>query len=237
MLVEKAPGFVQFTKDGVRYVMDLQKSLYGLAQSPRNWSKTIDPKLIEIGFVPLKSDSCVYIYQHKDTTVIITLYVDDLLIIGCDITVIHGLKEKLMEKLNMSDCGNVSARSGHAGHPRPCEGIAHRLSGVLHRIYSRAVRHGQLQAPEHSRLRFRTVNGATGGVLGKVDTQRYEAIVGSVMYLAKLKRYDIMCACSQLARALSKPSKVHMGAAKHLLRYLAGTKDFPITYKRGKFQG
>ena len=52
MLVEMAPGFVQFTTDGVRYVMDLQKSLYGLAQSPRNWWKTVDPKLIEIGFVP-----------------------------------------------------------------------------------------------------------------------------------------------------------------------------------------
>ena len=26
-----------------------------------------------------------------------------------------------------------------------------------------------------------------------------------------------------------------MGAAKHLLRYLASTKDFAITYKRGKF--
>ena len=55
------------------------------------------------------------------------------------------------------------------------------------------------------------------------------------MYLAQGTRYEIRYACSQLARALSKPSKVHMGAAKHLLRYLAGTKDFAITYKRGKF--
>ena len=65
------------------------------------------------------------------------------------------------------------------------------------------------------------------------------------MYLAQVTRYDIMYACSQLARALSKPSEVHMGAAKHLLRYLAGTKDFATptgrhqglchTYKRGKF--
>ena len=50
----------------------------------------------------------MYIYQHKGTTVIITLYVDDLLIIGCDITVINGIKEKLMEKFKLSDLGNVS---------------------------------------------------------------------------------------------------------------------------------
>ena len=108
VLVEMAPGFVQFTKDGVRYVVDLHKSLYGHAQSSRNWWKTIDPKLFEIGFVPLKSDSCVYVYQHKGTTVTITLYVDDLLIIGCGITVINGIKWKLMEKFKMRDLGNVS---------------------------------------------------------------------------------------------------------------------------------
>ena len=50
----------------------------------------------------------MYIYRHKGTPVIITLYVDDLLIIGCDITVINGIKEKLMEKFKMSDLGNMS---------------------------------------------------------------------------------------------------------------------------------
>ena len=32
------------------------------------------------------------------------------------------------------------------------------------------------------------------------------------------------------------PSKAHMGAAKHVLRYLARFANFPITYKRGGFK-
>ena len=40
----------------------------------------------------------------------------------------------------------------------------------------------------------------------------------------------------QLARAMSKPSKAHMGAAKHVLRYLAGFMNFLVTYKRGGFK-
>ena len=64
------------------------------------------------------------------------------------------------------------------------------------------------------------------------ETQRYQAITGSVMYLAQILRYDI----GQLARAMSRPAKVHMGAAKHLLRYLAGTTDFIIVYKKGGFK-
>ena len=38
----------------------------------------------------------------------------------------------------------------------------------------------------------------------------------------QISRYDIVFAVNQLARAMLKPSKSHMGAAKHLLRYLAG---------------
>ncbi len=44
--------------------------------------------------------------------------------------------------------------------------------------------------------------------------------MGFLMYLAEVLRYDIMYATGQLARAMAKPSKTHMEAAKHALRYL-----------------
>ena len=58
-------------------------------------------------------------------------------------------------------------------------------------------------------------------VLSKEETQRYQAITCSGMNLAQILRYDIMYSSGQLARALSEPVKVHMGASKHLLRLLA----------------
>ena len=45
-----------------------------------------------------------------------------------------------------------------------------------------------------------------------------------------------MYSSGQLARAMSKPSKVHMGAVKHLLRCLAGFTNFTIVYKHGDFK-
>ena len=51
-----------------------------------------------------------------------------------------------------------------------------------------------------------------------------------------MTRYDILYAVNQLTRAMSKPVKAHMGAAKHLLRYLAGSTDFSIAYKKGGYQ-
>ena len=73
-------------------------------------------------------------------------------------------------------------------------------------------------------------------ILRKEEKQRFQAITGSVMYLGQVTRYEILYAVNQLARAISKPSKAHIAAAKHLLRYLAGTIDFAITYKQSGFK-
>ena len=70
-----------------------------------------------------------------------------------------------------------------------------------------------------------------GKLLDEVEKKRYQAITGSVMYLTQVTRYDIMHATTQIARAVSKPTKAHMVAAKHLLRCLAGTTDFSIVCK------
>ncbi|CAM9986536.1 unnamed protein product [Ectocarpus sp. 4 AP-2014] len=51
VFVEMAPGYETKSKEGLQLMMKLEKSLYGLAQSPQNWWKTIDPSLVEIGFV------------------------------------------------------------------------------------------------------------------------------------------------------------------------------------------
>ena len=73
-------------------------------------------------------------------------------------------------------------------------------------------------------------------MINKEVTQSYHATTGSVLYLAPILRYDIMYSSGQLARAMSSPAKVHMGAAKHLLRHLAATTDFTIVYKKGGFK-
>ena len=55
------------------------------------------------------------------------------------------------------------------------------------------------------------------------------------MYLTQVIRYECMYDVSQLVRGMSKPSNAHLAVAKHLLRYLAGTTNFSIVYKKGGF--
>ena len=71
-------------------------------------------------------------------------------------------------------------------------------------------------------------------LLGAQGVKLYQAIVGSVLYLSQVTRYDICYAVNQLTRASSKPAMIHMTAAKHLLRYLKGSPDLAMMYKKGQ---
>ena len=59
-----------------------------------------------------------------------------------------------------------------------------------------------------------------------VDATLYRQIIGSVMYLMNT-RLDI---CFNLTRYPVEPRRVHIVAAKHMMRYLKGTLNFGLYY-------
>ena len=60
----------------------------------------------------------------------------------------------------------------------------------------------------------------------------YQQLVGSLMYIACATRPDIAYAVNTCAQFMSNPGPRHVEAAKHVLRYLKGTKDVGITYSK-----
>ena len=107
MVLAMAPGHELFRNNGVPMVIRLLKSLYGLRQSPRCWYGTVDKNVVEIGFKSLKSDPCVYIYSEGGAIYVLTLYVDDVLLLGKDRKVLERIKRKLMGRFSMTDMGDV----------------------------------------------------------------------------------------------------------------------------------
>lgn len=81
--VDMALGYVR-PDDRNRFpmVMRLLKSPYELRENPTNWLWMVDEHLGEIGSDYLKSDLHVYIYSEGSTIFILTVYVDDILLLG-----------------------------------------------------------------------------------------------------------------------------------------------------------
>ena len=76
--VEQPEGFAVSNKNGEKLVLRLNKSLYGLKQSVRNWNHTLHVYLTDNGFQRSINEPCFY-FNHADN-VYLLIWVDDLLI-------------------------------------------------------------------------------------------------------------------------------------------------------------
>jgi hypothetical protein len=59
----------------------------------------------------------------------------------------------------------------------------------------------------------------------------YQQLIGTLLYITLGSRPDIAYAVTKLSQFCSNPSDVHLQGAKHVLRYLAHTSSYKITYK------
>lgn len=75
--VEQPDGF---KVNGDKLVWKLNKSLYGLKQSGRNWNCLLQEFLSELNFKQSSADPCVFYKTEKSETVILLVWVDDIII-------------------------------------------------------------------------------------------------------------------------------------------------------------
>ena len=62
-----------------------------------------------------------------------------------------------------------------------------------------------------------------------VDVTQYRQIIGSLIYLTNT-RPNICFAVNTLSQYLVQPRRVHLIAAKHVMRYMKGTISFDLYY-------
>ncbi|KAH9107019.1 hypothetical protein AeMF1_017531, partial [Aphanomyces euteiches] len=82
IFMEQSPGSFVSSKSRRDYVCRLKKSLYGLKQAPHLWYWTFVEFMTSKGFTRLHKDRCVFLHTSDDGFTIVSLYVDDLLIIA-----------------------------------------------------------------------------------------------------------------------------------------------------------
>lgn len=88
-------------------VLKLKKAVYGLKQSGRVWNIKLTKTLKNLNFEQSKADQCVFYKCENDDRLIITVYVDDILVISNNIEKLNETKNQLKENFQMKDLGEV----------------------------------------------------------------------------------------------------------------------------------
>jgi hypothetical protein len=84
--------------------LKLKKSIYGLKQAGRLWSKKLFAVMQELGFAQSKNDPCIFM----SPLLIVAIYTDDILLAGPSFKFYSKVKAALMSEFDMNDEGEVS---------------------------------------------------------------------------------------------------------------------------------
>jgi Reverse transcriptase (RNA-dependent DNA polymerase) len=74
------PGYKNVSNSSL--VCELKKTIYGLKKSPREWYAKLSLSLLKINFVKSSADFSMFVKHSQNFTIIILIYVDDIIITG-----------------------------------------------------------------------------------------------------------------------------------------------------------
>ena len=204
----------------------LKKALYGLKQAPRAWYSRINDHLMSIGFVKSLSESTLYVKHTGNNILIVSLYVDDLLVTGDDTRLVEQFKQEMMQAFEMTDLGLMTYFLGIEIKQSDNEVF------ISQKKYAKEIlRKFQMEeckavsTPMNQKEKLSKEDGDD-----KVDEGYYRSMIGCLMYLTAT-RPDILFAISLLSRFMHCASETHLVAARRILRYVKGTVDYGVKYE------
>ena len=212
--MEQPPGFaIPGHEDKV---CQLNRSLYGLKQSPRQWYEEIDNHLRNSGWTCSELNPNLYFPREGETITSLMLYVDDLLIFGSSKERVAEIKVQLGQKYKMKDLGLVNRYLGID--------FVHTTDGKVFLHQNNYTTELLKECNIEPRM-VKTIPLLVGLVLEadthttSVDISAYCHIVGKLIFLCHT-RLDISYTIGIMSHYMHSPQAAHWSALQHILRYL-----------------
>ena len=235
--------------DGRQRIWRVNKPVYGMAQAGRRWQRTIFPWLERWGLKACPSDPCVFIRNEtvttptgpREDTLIVGCYVDDLFILynsSDEHSLYHRFTSDLQQRWSVEDEGEVSDLLNVEIH-RVDGGVELRQTSYIEKLASQWLPDGipsciHVNSSPHSESLPDLVLQALSCVepVNPELLQRYQSLVGSLLYAATSTRPDIAYAVGMLCRAMSKPTPDLFDAGLRVVAYLSHHKYIGLRYEK-----
>lgn len=162
----------------------------------------------------------------------LVIYVDDILIACRSLEVITALKEKLKREFEMTDLNEVKTFLGLSiEYDRAtgflCINQRQYLEGLLNRFNMGDCK--PVLTPIATGLKLERCTDAS-----RETDKPYRQLVGCLMYITTTSRPDICAAVNYFSGFQSCATEEHWSHLKRILRYLRGTLDLRLEFRRGE---
>jgi hypothetical protein len=196
-------------------------------QAPKQWHEKFDTTLTGAGFAVNETDRCVYYRHSGGQSVILCLYVDDILIFGTNIDIINEVKSFLSKSFDLKDLGEAYVIL----NIKLIKEDTRITLSQSHYVEKALSRFGFMDSKPSPTPYDHSVTLRKNKKIAR-DQLRYSQIIGSLMYLASTTKPDISFVMCKLSRYMSNLGNDHWHALEKVLRYLKGTMSIGIHYSR-----
>jgi hypothetical protein len=191
-------------------VLKAVKGLPGLKQSGRTWNRKITTFFEEHGLQSLPADHSVFV--NKERTLIVALYVDDLLLFAQTVKEIQPLKQALSAAFEMKDLGEAKFVLG----------ISITRSRAARTLVIDQEHYIRDMLEEHGLDSGRTIATPADGYANLVtrepgepaaDIKDFQKLLGKLNWLVRASRPDIAFMVQKLSQFAHDPGAKHLGGA------------------------
>ena len=234
--VAQAPGY-EVPGDGEQLVYELDKSVYGLRQSARQWFLTLKKALCKMGFKQLLTDRCVFKRKINGDLIIVAAFVDDLLLTTSNEKQLDWFKAEFAKHFSFKDHGQIKLFLGISfNYDREKRTLEMDQTEYIEQILIDAgfdhCKKSTLPARLIDIKQLTTADAPESSSSNSdlVDIDWYRHTMGQLMYLSGTYRFDIAYIVSILCSFMQQPAAHHAKMLKQLLRYLHLTKGYKLIY-------
>lgn len=191
------------------------------------WYAKLNSCLENLGFIRCPSEHAVYTRRNKDDILIISVYVDDILVTGTSVASIEAIKKQMGSVFEMSDLGQLAYYLRIEVKQR--EGVIElKQTGYDKKLLVQAG----LADCNPTKYPMDPGEQLTKDENGKkVDNTKYRSLVGELRYLVHT-RPDIAFAVGMVSRYIENPTLMHLNSVKRILRYVKGMLGLGLIYSK-----
>ena len=193
------------------------------------WNLVLHNYLIGKSFVQSPHDPCTYIYSDSHDIAIVIVWVDDIVVAANSEACVAKVKSDMKNKFRMTDVGPISCFLGirfkQEGGVITMDQTEY-VKTKLKKFRMDSCRPRSTPCELASNVIYDERSGPNE------NKSLYREMVGSLIYLMTCTRPDISFVVSKLSQHVANPSNENFVMLKHVFRYLLGTVEYRLTFKK-----
>ena len=184
-----------------------------------------------MGLKPSRNDPCIYTLNSRGEVIILTLYVDDIMLAGKSTEKMQQIIKEIAKRFDVKDMGELHHFLGVKVMRLEDGGIWIRQPTYTREILKKFDMEKSKSVATAIEAGMKLVKTMVDDEL--FDQETYQSSVGCLLYLSTKTRPDVAHAVGNVARFTAKPTTQHWSAVKGIMRFLNSTINHGLLYGEG----